>query len=63
MAGPKIKYSTAGVPQRRNAKIIVKFLVLLAIWLVAFIPVYTNLVWIWLKHSDHSHGTLEKSDD
>lgn len=46
MAEPKIKYSTAGVPQRRNAKIIVEFFVLLAIWLVAFIPVYTNLVWI-----------------
>jgi exosortase len=35
-----------------------KFFVLLALWLIAFIPVYPHLVWTWLNHSDNSHGIL-----
>jgi exosortase len=35
-----------------------KFFVLLALWLIAFIPVYPRLVWTWLNHSDNSHGIL-----
>lgn len=35
-----------------------KFLILLFLWLVAFIPVYPQLVWTWLNHSDNSHGIL-----
>src|SRR4030043_181091 len=35
-----------------------KFLVLLGLWLVAFIPVYPLMVWTWLNHSDNSHGIL-----
>jgi len=35
-----------------------KFFGLLAIWLVTFIPVYPQLVWTWLNHSDNSHGIL-----
>ena len=35
-----------------------KFLLLLILWLVAFIPVYPLMVWTWLNHSDNSHGTL-----
>jgi len=35
-----------------------KFLLLLGLWLVAFIPVYPLMVWTWLNHSDNSHGTL-----
>ncbi len=36
----------------------IKFFVLLALWLIAFIPVYPRLVWTWLNHSDNSHGIL-----
>ncbi len=35
-----------------------KFLILLALWFVAFIPVYPHLVWTWFNHSDNSHGIL-----
>jgi exosortase len=35
-----------------------KFLLLLGLWLVAFIPVYPLMVWTWLNHSDNSHGIL-----
>lgn len=35
-----------------------KFFVLLALWLITFIPVYPELVWTWLNHSDNSHGIL-----
>jgi len=36
----------------------VMLLVLLVLWLIAFIPVYPHLVWTWLNHSDNSHGIL-----
>ena len=37
---------------------IVRFPLLLILWLIAFIPVYPSLVWTWLNHSDNSHGIL-----
>lgn len=37
---------------------LIKFLILLGLWLVSFIPVYPSLVWTWLNHSDNSHGIL-----
>ncbi len=58
MAEPEIKYGTTEAAQHSNAKISVKFLILLVLWLVAFIPVYPRLVWTWINHSDNSHGLL-----
>ena len=37
---------------------LIKFLILLSLWLVSFIPAYPQLVWTWLNHSDNSHGIL-----
>lgn len=36
----------------------IKFIILLALWAIAFIPVYPSLVYTWLNHSDNSHGLL-----
>jgi len=35
-----------------------KFLILLALWFICFLPVYSELVKTWLNHSDNSHGIL-----
>ncbi len=35
-----------------------KFIVLLILWAVAFIPVYPGLISKWLYHSNNSHGIL-----
>lgn len=35
-----------------------KFLVLLILWAVAFIPVYPDLISKWFSHSNNSHGIL-----
>jgi exosortase len=35
-----------------------KYLLLLILWFIAFIPVYPSLVSTWLNHSDNSHGVL-----
>src|SRR4030043_1198986 len=37
---------------------LLKFLILLVLWLLCFVPVYPQLVWTWLNHSDNSHGIL-----
>lgn len=37
---------------------LIKFLILLSLWFVSFIPVYPSLAWTWLNHSDNSHGIL-----
>lgn len=36
----------------------IRFILLLALWLVAFYPVYPEMVSTWLNHSDNSHGIL-----
>ena len=36
----------------------VKFSVLVALWIVSFIPVFPRLVYTWLNHADNSHGIL-----
>jgi len=35
-----------------------KFLILLSLWLICFLPIYPGLVKVWLNHSDNSHGIL-----
>jgi exosortase len=35
-----------------------KFLLLLALWFISFLPVYPSLISTWLNHSDNSHGIL-----
>jgi len=35
-----------------------RFFILLSLWFVCFIPIYQNLVRVWLNHSDNSHGIL-----
>jgi exosortase len=35
-----------------------KFFLLLILWALAFFPVYPSLFWIWLNHSNNSHGIL-----
>lgn len=36
----------------------IRFLILLALWFVSFLPVYPGLANTWLNHSDKSHGIL-----
>ncbi len=36
----------------------VRVLVLLALWVVSFYPIYPSLIYTWLNHSDNSHGIL-----
>lgn len=50
--------SSTSKQQHRITRTSVMFMVLLVLWLVAFIPVYPRLVWTWLNHSDNSHGLL-----
>jgi len=50
--------NSAAIQQHAITRTGVKFLVLLSLWLIAFIPVYPSLVWTWLNHSDNSHGIL-----
>jgi exosortase len=45
-------------PQHSSTGTRTKFLVLLALWFIAFIPVYPSMVQTWLNHSDNSHGIL-----
>jgi exosortase len=35
-----------------------RFIILLSLWFVSFVPIYPNLVRVWLNHSDNSHGIL-----
>ena len=39
-------------------QVLLRFSILLILWLIAFIPVYPSLVRTWLNHSDNSHGIL-----
>jgi exosortase len=48
--------SSTAAPQHRSTKI--RFLTLLGLWFVAFIPIYPSMVQTWLNHSDNSHGIL-----
>jgi exosortase len=42
-----------------NTKLIsIRFLILMALWFVCFIPIYPDLIRVWLYHSDNSHGIL-----
>ncbi|BBO88543.1 exosortase A [Desulfosarcina ovata] len=36
----------------------IRFIFLLVLWLLAFYPVYPEMVSTWLNHSDNSHGIL-----
>jgi len=36
----------------------IRFLTLLGLWFIAFIPVYPSMFQTWLNHSDNSHGIL-----
>ncbi|MCK4828667.1 exosortase/archaeosortase family protein [bacterium] len=36
----------------------IKFIILIAVWFVTFIPVYPSLVDTWLNNSNNSHGIL-----
>jgi exosortase len=48
--------SSTAAPQHGSTGI--KFLILLGLWFVAFIPVYPSMFQTWLNHSDNSHGIL-----
>jgi hypothetical protein len=43
---------------RNSNKVAIKFLALLALWLLSFFPLYQSLISRWLNHSNNSHGIL-----
>jgi len=42
----------------RQKALLIKLFILIALWMVSFVPVYPSLVDTWLNHGDNSHGIL-----
>jgi len=53
-----MKESSTSLYRLPKNSLMVKFSVLVALWIVSFIPVFPRLVYTWLNHADNSHGIL-----